>query len=124
MHRGLHCAGEQYLALRRNPGSPEGRLRRAPAAIDGQRRRFAAPPHPKLAVEAAADELGEAYEKRWRLGGVLLAKTFADLARRLPPLRSAKTQSRLGDFPPPIDAADGKGSQSARTHHPSTLRTP
>ncbi|OBK83385.1 flavin-containing monooxygenase [Mycolicibacter sinensis] len=37
-------------------------------------------PHPKLAVEASADELREAYEKRWQLGGVLFAKTFADQA--------------------------------------------
>lgn len=35
-------------------------------------------PHPKLAVEASAEELREAYEKRWELGGVLFAKTFAD----------------------------------------------
>ncbi|WP_102142587.1 flavin-containing monooxygenase [Mycobacterium hubeiense] len=35
-------------------------------------------PHPKLAVEASEEELREAYEKRWQLGGVLFSKTFAD----------------------------------------------
>ncbi|UVO12474.1 NAD(P)/FAD-dependent oxidoreductase [Mycobacterium sp. SVM_VP21] len=35
-------------------------------------------PHPKLAVQASAEELRDAYEKRWQLGGVLFAKTFPD----------------------------------------------
>ncbi len=35
-------------------------------------------PHPKLAVDASDEELREAYEKRWQLGGVLFSKTFAD----------------------------------------------
>lgn len=35
-------------------------------------------PHPKLAIEASAEELREAYQRRWELGGVLFGKTFAD----------------------------------------------
>lgn len=35
-------------------------------------------PHPKLAVEASPEELQEAYQRRWELGGVLFSKTFAD----------------------------------------------
>lgn len=35
-------------------------------------------PHPKSALEVSADELREAYERRWELGGVLFSKTFPD----------------------------------------------
>lgn len=35
-------------------------------------------PHPKLAVEASEEELREAYQRRWELGGVLFSKTFSD----------------------------------------------
>ncbi|TSD95145.1 NAD(P)/FAD-dependent oxidoreductase [Skermania sp. ID1734] len=35
-------------------------------------------PYPKRAVDATADELRNAYEKRWQLGGVLFSKTFPD----------------------------------------------
>lgn len=34
--------------------------------------------HPKLTMEATAQERREAFEKRWELGGVLFSKTFAD----------------------------------------------
>jgi cyclohexanone monooxygenase len=34
--------------------------------------------HPKLTMEASAEERREAFEKRWALGGVLFSKTFAD----------------------------------------------
>lgn len=34
--------------------------------------------HPKLTMEASAEERREAFEKRWQLGGVLFSKTFAD----------------------------------------------
>jgi cyclohexanone monooxygenase len=34
--------------------------------------------HPKLTMQATADERREAFEKRWELGGVLFSKTFTD----------------------------------------------
>ncbi|OBB72554.1 NAD(P)/FAD-dependent oxidoreductase [Mycobacterium sp. 852014-52144_SCH5372336] len=34
--------------------------------------------HPKLTMEATAEERREAFEKRWELGGVLFSKTFRD----------------------------------------------
>lgn len=34
--------------------------------------------HPKLTLEASAEERRAAFEKRWELGGVLFSKTFAD----------------------------------------------
>ncbi|MGV0717080.1 NAD(P)/FAD-dependent oxidoreductase [Mycolicibacterium sp. XJ662] len=34
--------------------------------------------HPKLTMEATAEERREAFEKRWQLGGVLFSKTFSD----------------------------------------------
>lgn len=34
--------------------------------------------HPKLTMEATAQERREAFEKRWELGGVLFSKTFSD----------------------------------------------
>jgi cation diffusion facilitator CzcD-associated flavoprotein CzcO len=34
--------------------------------------------HPKLTMEASAEERREAFEKRWQLGGVLFSKTFSD----------------------------------------------
>ncbi|OBF30927.1 cyclohexanone monooxygenase [Mycobacterium sp. ACS1612] len=34
--------------------------------------------HPKLTLQATADERREAFEKRWELGGVLFSKTFTD----------------------------------------------
>ncbi|TQF69256.1 NAD(P)/FAD-dependent oxidoreductase [Rhodococcus spelaei] len=34
--------------------------------------------HPKSALEASEEELREAYERRWQLGGVLFSKTFPD----------------------------------------------
>jgi len=34
--------------------------------------------HPKLTMEATAEERRAAYEKRWELGGVLFSKTFSD----------------------------------------------
>ncbi len=34
--------------------------------------------HPKLTLEASADERRAAFERRWQLGGVLFSKTFAD----------------------------------------------
>lgn len=35
-------------------------------------------PHPKSALEVSEEELREAYQKRWELGGVLFSKTFPD----------------------------------------------
>ena len=35
-------------------------------------------PHPKLTMQATAEERSEAFEKRWELGGVLFSKTFTD----------------------------------------------
>ncbi|NEW42648.1 NAD(P)/FAD-dependent oxidoreductase [Nocardia cyriacigeorgica] len=35
-------------------------------------------PHPKSALEVSEQELREAYQKRWELGGVLFSKTFPD----------------------------------------------
>lgn len=35
-------------------------------------------PHPKLTMEATAEERRAAFEERWQLGGVLFSKTFAD----------------------------------------------
>jgi cation diffusion facilitator CzcD-associated flavoprotein CzcO len=35
-------------------------------------------PHPKLTMQATADERRAAFEKRWELGGVLFSKTFTD----------------------------------------------
>jgi cation diffusion facilitator CzcD-associated flavoprotein CzcO len=34
--------------------------------------------HPKLTMQATAEERREAFEKRWELGGVLFSKTFSD----------------------------------------------
>ncbi|OBG15682.1 cyclohexanone monooxygenase [Mycolicibacterium celeriflavum] len=34
--------------------------------------------HPKLTMEASAEERRQAFEKRWQLGGVLFSKTFSD----------------------------------------------
>jgi cation diffusion facilitator CzcD-associated flavoprotein CzcO len=34
--------------------------------------------HPKLTMQASAEERREAFEKRWELGGVLFSKTFTD----------------------------------------------
>jgi cation diffusion facilitator CzcD-associated flavoprotein CzcO len=34
--------------------------------------------HPKLTMQASAEERREAFEKRWELGGVLFSKTFSD----------------------------------------------
>ena len=34
--------------------------------------------HPKLTMQATAEERREAFEKRWELGGVLFSKTFTD----------------------------------------------
>ena len=34
--------------------------------------------HPSSALDVSADELRDAYEKRWELGGVLFSKTFPD----------------------------------------------
>ncbi|MDZ4234998.1 MAG: cyclohexanone monooxygenase, partial [Dietzia sp.] len=34
--------------------------------------------HPKLTMEATADERRAAFERRWELGGVLFSKTFSD----------------------------------------------
>lgn len=34
--------------------------------------------HPKSALEVSDEERREAYETRWKLGGVLFAKTFPD----------------------------------------------
>jgi cation diffusion facilitator CzcD-associated flavoprotein CzcO len=34
--------------------------------------------HPKLTMQASAEERYEAFEKRWELGGVLFSKTFSD----------------------------------------------
>ncbi|MFE3445888.1 flavin-containing monooxygenase [Nocardia sp. NPDC059180] len=35
-------------------------------------------PHPKSALEASEQELRDAYQERWELGGVLFSKTFPD----------------------------------------------
>ncbi|WP_280236597.1 flavin-containing monooxygenase [Nocardia cyriacigeorgica] len=35
-------------------------------------------PHPKSALEVSEQELRDAYQKRWELGGVLFSKTFPD----------------------------------------------
>ncbi|WP_167857818.1 NAD(P)/FAD-dependent oxidoreductase [Mycobacterium sp. DL99] len=35
-------------------------------------------PHPKSALEVSAEELQQAYERRWELGGVLFSKAFPD----------------------------------------------
>ncbi len=78
-HAELQRAGGQRRTHRRRPRrasrptTPSGAGCRGAAAA-GPR----TSPHPKLTMEATAEERREAFEKRWQLGGVLFSKTFPD----------------------------------------------
>ncbi len=73
----LQHSGRQFRVDRRAGRRGEGQLRRAPAALDAKWWRLAlcGHNHPPT-MEVSAQERQEAFEKRWRLGGVLFSKTF------------------------------------------------
>lgn len=63
---------------RRDAARDQGGIRRAPTAVPGERWRLAVQRAPEVRAGVSDEERRDAYETRWKLGGVLFAKTFPD----------------------------------------------
>ncbi len=92
--------------------------------------------HPKLTMEATAEERREAFERRWELGGVLFSKTFADQLTdiaandeaRLSTSRRSGPSSTIPSWltcssPPIIQSAPSESAPTPTTFRRSTGHT-